>query len=55
MKEISKQQANYCAKIVSQYAKQQAIKHTKKGAKVTAAATKKVAKAGFGKLKSLFK
>ena len=54
MAKISKTKANACAKVVVEYAKQEAKSGAKKGAKATSAAAKKVAKAGFSKLKGLF-
>lgn len=58
---ISKTKANECANVVVKYAKQEAKKNVKKGAKATGVMAKKtgvaaskVAKAGFTKLKGLF-
>jgi hypothetical protein len=54
-KKITKEEANKAASVVTAYAKQEAKAHVKKGAQVTAKATKKYASAGFKKLKGLFK
>jgi hypothetical protein len=51
---ITKKKANECARVVAAYAKQEAAKNVKKGAKATASATKKAAQTGFKKLKGLF-
>lgn len=53
-KEISKQEANKCASVVSRYAMQEAKKGAKKGALATSKAAKRAAKSGFKKLKGLF-
>lgn len=54
-KQILKSTANKCAKVVADYAKQEAKKNLANGKKVTIEATKKYAKKGFSSLKGLFK